>query len=289
MHYIGNVIRPPSEANSIILQVTTGCSHNKCTFCGAYKEQPFAIKDFSIVREDLQFAKTHCRRQKRLFLADGDVLILSQKRLVALLGEIRAKLSWVQKVSLYGSAKSVRSKTLGQLQELKSLGLDRVYMGLESGCDEVLEKVKKNDTAAGMIVAASRVREAGLYLSVTALLGLSGKELSKQHATETARALNQMKPHQIAVLTLIVLENTPLFSEVRQGAFHLLSPEETLRELYQLVEALDVVRCQFHANHASSYLPLAGRLPKDKELLLKQITMALDGAMSTVPEHRRAL
>lgn len=289
MHYVGNVIRPPSEAHSIILQVTTGCSHNKCTFCGAYKDQPFAIKDVDIVREDLEFAQIHCRKQKRLFLADGDVLILSQKRLVALLTEIRAQLPWVKKVSLYGSAKSVRSKTVQQLQELKTLGLDRVYMGLESGCDDVLLKVRKKDTSSGMIVAANAVREAGLYLSVTALLGLGQKELSEKHAIETAHTLNMMKPHQIAVLTLMVLENTPLFQEVQKGDFKLLSPGETLKELYQLVENLDGVRCQFHANHASSYLPLAGRLPKDKELLLDEITMALDGTISTVPEHRRAL
>ncbi len=289
MHYVGNIIRPPSEAHSIILQVTTGCSHNKCTFCGAYKEQPFAIKDVEIVKEDLQFAQTHCKRQKRLFLADGDVLILSQKRLTALLTEIRTQLPWVKKVSLYGSATSVRSKTIEQLQQLKALGLDRVYMGLESGCDAILEKVQKNDTASGMISAANAVREAGLYLSVTALLGLGEMKLSEQHALETANTLNLMKPHQIAVLTLMVLENTPLFQEVQRGDFTLLSPEETLTELHQLVENLDGVRCQFHANHASSYLPLAGRLPKDKEVLLEQIAMALKGAISTVPEHRRAL
>lgn len=289
MHYVGNVIRPPSEANSIILQVTTGCSHNKCTFCGAYKDQPFAIKDLSVVKEDLQFAKDHCRKQKRLFLADGDVLILSQKRLIALLSEVRQTLPWVNKVSLYGSAKAVRSKTLSQLQELKSLGLDRVYMGLESGCDTVLKNIQKNDTSKGMIAAAQAVKEAGLFLSVTALLGLGGEKLSLQHALDTALTLNCMQPNQIAVLTLMILENTPLAQDVESGTFKLLSPVDILKELYHLVENINGVRCQFHANHASSYLPLAGRLPKDHQFLLDQISMAIEGSITTTPEHRRAL
>lgn len=289
MHYIGNIIRPPSEANSIILQVTTGCSHNKCTFCGAYKDQPFSIKDLEIVRDDLQFAKTHSTRQKRLFLADGDVLILSQNRLVSLLTEIKEILPWVNKVSLYGSAKAVRSKSVDQLQELKSLGLDRVYMGLESGCDKVLANIQKQQTSQQMIEAAIAVKEAGLFLSVTALLGLGGKELSVQHALETAKTLSAMQPNQIAVLTLMILENTPLFHDMKCGDFKLLSPEEILKELYHLVENIVDVRCQFHANHASSYLPLAGRLPKDREQLLGQITMAIKGCITTVPEHKRAL
>jgi radical SAM superfamily enzyme YgiQ (UPF0313 family) len=289
MHYVGNIIRPPSEAHSIILQVTTGCSHNKCTFCGAYKEKPFTIKDFSTVQEDLQFAKVHCRKQKRLFLADGDVLIVSQKKLKTLLIEIKSTLPWVNKISLYGSAKAVRSKSVLQLQELKSLGLDRVYMGLESGCDTILKNIKKNDTSMGMIAAAKAVKEAGLFLSVTALLGLGGKKLSLKHAFDTALTLNSMQPNQIAVLTLMILENTPLAQDIKDGHFKLLSPVEILQELHQFVLHLDGVRCQFHANHASSYLPLAGRLPKDRQLLLDQISMAIDGSISTTPEHRRAL
>lgn len=289
MHYIGNVIRPPSEANSIILQVTTGCSHNKCTFCGAYKEQPFSIKDEATVLADLEFAKTHCKRQKRLFLADGDVLILSHKRLLTLLTDIRKYLPWVNKVSLYGSAKAVRSKSVEQLKELKSLGLDRVYLGLESGCDEVLESVSKYDSADGMIGAAQAVREAGLFLSVTALLGLGGSRLSHQHAVDTAKVLSAMKPNQIAVLTLMILENTPLYKDIQRGEFEMISAVETLKELHLLVENIEGVRCQFHANHASTYLPLAGRLPKDREILLEQISMCLNGSIDIVPEHRRAL
>ena len=289
MHYTGNVIRPPSEAGSIILQVTTGCSHNKCTFCGAYKDQPFTIKDHKIVKEDLEFASKHCKKQNRLFLADGDVFILSKKKLIELLLEIRSVLPWVNKVSLYGSAKAIRSKTIDQLQELKTLGLHRVYMGLESGCDEILQQIKKNETSKSMIEAGQTVRAAGLFLSVTALLGLGGKALSRQHAIETAATLNSMKPNQIAVLTLMILENTPLASNIANGSFNLLSPLEILKELYHLLENLSDIRCQFHANHASSYLPLAGRLPKDHKFLLQHVADAIEGSIETVPEHRRAL
>jgi radical SAM superfamily enzyme YgiQ (UPF0313 family) len=289
MHYIGNVIRPPSEAYSIILQVTTGCSHNKCTFCGAYKDQPFTIKDQHIVKEDLEFARNHCKNQKRLFLADGDVLILPQRKLVALLLDIRNTLPWVNKVSLYGSAKAIRSKSYEELKELKSLGLDRVYMGLESGCDEVLEQVVKGETSKSMIDAGRAVRRAGLFLSVTALLGLGGKKLSKQHAYQTAITLNSMKPNQVAVLTLMILENTPLAASIKDGSFELLSPLDILQELHHLLENLNDFRCQFHANHASSYLPLSGRLPKDHKRLLEQVSQGIAGSIETVPEHRRAL
>lgn len=289
MHYIGNVIRPPSEAYSIIIQVTTGCSHNKCTFCGAYKDQPFTIKDQLIVKEDLEFARNHCTKQKRLFLADGDVLILPQRKLVALLLDIRSTLPWVNKVSLYGSAKAIRSKSLDDLIELKGLGLDRVYMGLESGCDEVLKQVMKGETSKSMIDAGQAVRKAGLFLSVTALLGLGGKKLSEQHAYQTAITLNSMKPNQVAVLTLMILENTPLAENIKNGSFKLLSPLDILKELHHLLENLNDLRCQFHANHASSYLPLSGRLPKDHKRLLEQVSQGIAGSIETVPEHRRAL
>ena len=143
MNYVGNIIRPPSEANSIILQVTVGCSYNKCTFCGVYKDIAFQLKAENTIEADLDFASQHCRNQNRLFLADGDVLILSQRRLVQLFNKIRKKLPWITRISLYGNARAIRGKSINQLLELKSMGLDRVYMGLESGCDKVLQFVKK--------------------------------------------------------------------------------------------------------------------------------------------------
>jgi radical SAM superfamily enzyme YgiQ (UPF0313 family) len=289
MEYVGNVIRPPSEADALILQVTVGCSYNKCTFCGAYKDITFAIKDDAAIERDLQFARRYCQSHRRLFLADGDVLILSQSRLVRLFRLIREYLPWITRISLYGNARAIRSKSPEDLQELKTLGLDRVYMGLESGCDEVLQAVKKGETAATMVAAAQKIRESGIFLSVTALLGLGGLARSLRHAVETAKVLSQMAPRQIAILTLIPLANTALADEVRAGRLLLLSPQQILGELSQLVTSITGVRCQFHANHASSYLPLSGRLPKDRDALLSAIELAKSGDIPLVAEGRRAL
>ncbi|MFW2367937.1 MAG: radical SAM protein [Desulforhopalus sp.] len=289
MDYVGNLIRPPSEANSIILQVTVGCSYNKCTFCAPYKGISFHLKDSRTVDADLQFAKIHCRHQHRLFLADGDVLILSQKDLLHLLDRIRSALPWVKRVSLYGNARAVRSKSIEQLAELKELGLDRIYMGLESGCDEVLKNVCKGETAASMTAASKKVNAAGLFLSITVLLGLGGRSLSNLHASETAKVLCAMAPRQIAALTLMVLDNTPLGDACRAGDFVLPTPHEILQELHLLVSGLHGLRCQFHANHASTYLPLSGRLPRDQAKLLDHIESALSGITPLVPDYRRAL
>lgn len=289
MEYVGNVIRPPSEADSIVLQVTVGCSYNKCTFCGVYKDVSFYAKNEDEIIRDLQFARDYCSRSKRVFLADGDVLILSQKRLVRLFTLIREYLPWISRISLYGNARAIRNKSLGNFSELKDLGLDRVYMGLESGCDEILRRINKGETAETMITAAQKLRETGIFFSVTALLGLGGVALSERHAKETAKVLTAMAPKQVALLTLIPLENTVLGQEVFAGKFVIPSPLEILAELSSLLRGLRNIRCQFHANHASSYLPIFGRLPKDLDILLETIEMAKNGAVPLVPEERRAL
>ena len=289
MDYVGNLIRPPSEAHSIILQVTVGCSYNKCTFCGAYKTTLFTVKPAATVENDIAFAKKNCRHQKRLFLADGDVLILKQSHLVALFRKIRHELPWVKRISLYGSGKAIARKTSDELLELKTLGLDRVYMGLESGCNEVLQKVKKGDSAENMILAGNKIKDSGLFLSVTVLLGLAGPELSQQHAVLTATALNAISPQQIAALTLMVLSNTPLGQDERNGKFKMIDPDMILEELHALISHLHVNRSQFYANHASNYLPLSGRLPKDKNRILSEIEQAMTGKKTLVSEHLRAL
>lgn len=288
MDYIGQIIRPPSEAHSVILQVTVGCSHNKCTFCGAYKDKLFSIKDDQTLEKDLEFASAFCKRQKRMFLADGDALIVPFHRLERLFLSIREKLPWVTRISLYGSARSIRSKSEPELKRLKELGLDRVYLGLESGSDKILTSVNKGETASSMISAAGKIRSAGLFLSVTALLGLGQAVLSESHALETARTLNLMKPKQIGVLTLMPLDNTELGQHVLQGTFVLPTPEELLRELRLIIANLDCTT-QIHANHASNYVPLTGRLPRDKEKLLNEIDEALKGNRKMVPEMLRSL
>ncbi len=290
MHYEGNVIRPPSEAHSIILQVTVGCSHNKCTFCGAYKDVPFKIKDEALVKEDIDFASHHCRRQKRVFLADGDVLILSQRRLVQLFKAIREKLPWVNRISLYANAKAILAKSEEQLCELKKLGLNRIYMGLESGDNDVLKSIRKGADAEKMIKAGQHIRKVDIFLSVTVLLGIAGVEDSLRHARATAHVLGAMAPNQIAALTLMVMANTPIAKQERDGKFKLPDSNEILKELRELIVCLDVKRpCQFQANHASNYLAINCRLPKDKERIVAEIDAALAGGRSLRPEFLRAL
>ncbi|MGV1098931.1 radical SAM protein [Thiovibrio sp. JS02] len=290
MHYEGaHIIRPPSEADSIILQVTVGCSHNRCTFCGTYKGERFRIKDLAVVDLDLDFAATYCQRQSRVFLADGDVLALSQKRLVALLGKIRRQLPWVNRVSLYGNARAIRNKSVEQLRELKGLGLNRVYMGLESGHDRVLAQISKGADAAAMIEAAARLHAAGLFFSVTALLGIAGQALSREHARATGRVLSAMEPNQIGILTLMLLADTELYRLEKAGKFRLPDRFAMLEELRVMVEHIEVKRGQLQSNHASNYLPINARLPRDKEAVLAAIDQALAGRAHLKPEYLRAL
>ncbi len=289
MHYEGTVIRPPSEADSIILQVTVGCSHNKCTFCGAYKDVLFRIKNDEVVNADIDFAAKYCKRRNRVFLADGDALIIPQARLVDLLDRIRRQLPWVNRISLYGNAKSILLKSVEQLQELKKLGLHRVYMGLESGSDKILASICKGADSDKMIKAGKRVKEAGLFLSVTVLLGIGGRELWKEHAIETGRVVSKMEANQIAALTLMLLPNTSLYHLEKTKKFTLPNQRETLQELRLLVENITISRAQFQANHASNYLPLNCRLGRDREKVLSAIDQALAGEKELRPEFLRAL
>ena len=176
MHYEGNIIRPPSEANSILLQVTVGCSHNKCTFCGAYKGERFRIKPEAIIMEDIAFASINCRRQRRMFLCDGDALIIPQKRLIKILKAIEKQLPWVTRIGVYANAKSLKMKTSDELKELRRHGLGIAYMGLETGDDFTLKKVNKGASSETMINMGKKAREAGIKLSVTVLIGIAGPE-----------------------------------------------------------------------------------------------------------------
>jgi len=287
--YQGDIIRPPSEAFSLILQVTTGCSHNRCTFCGAYRDKPFQIKPWQRIEQDLEFAATWCKRQTTLFLADGDALALPHDLLASLLMRIREKLPWVRRVSSYATCQNIAAKTDAQLLAYQQLGLSRLYMGLESGYDPTLGAIAKGVDSEAMITAGQRVRAAGIFISVTCLLGIAGAALSLEHAAATATVLNRMRPHQIAVLTLMPLANTPLYRQMCDNRFTLPDQVQLFRELRCLLAGLEPYRTQFHANHASNYFSLNGRLPKDQERMLATIDQALAGTLSLKPEPYRAL
>ena len=289
MHYEGMIIRPPSEANSILLQVTLGCSHNKCTFCGTFREKRFNIKKDEIIFQDIEFARQNCRRQNRLFLCDGDAMIVPQKRLVPILERIRDRLPWVTRVGLYANTKGIGMKTDEQLTELQSLGVDIVYMGLESGDDKVLKDIRKGANAEKMITMGRRVKEAGMKLSVTVLVGLGGRERSMIHARETGRVLSAIDPDFVGALSLMLIPGTELYDQYEKGEFQLINPEEMLAELGGMIASTHLTDGLFHANHASNYLPIRARLPRDKEKTLELISQALKGNIKLKPESMRAL
>ena len=289
MHYEGMIIRPPSEANSILLQVTLGCSHNKCTFCPTFRDKRFTIKKDDIIFKDIEFARDNCRRQNRLFICDGDAMIVPQKRLVPILERIRDRLPWVERIGLYANTKGIGMKTDEQLKELKSLGIDIAYMGLESGDDVVLKAVCKGANAEKMIRMGRRVKASGIKLSVTVLVGLGGRERSMVHAQETGRVLSAIDPDFVGALSLMLVPGTELCDQYEQGRFVLINPEEMLAELGGMIAATHLTDGLFHANHASNYLPIRARLPRDKEKNLELISQALKGKIKLKPESMRAL
>jgi radical SAM superfamily enzyme YgiQ (UPF0313 family) len=289
MHYEGTIIRPPSEANSILLQVTVGCSRNKCTFCGTYTGERFHIKPDSIIMQDIAFAAQYCKRQRRMFLCDGDALIVPQKRLFKILGEIKALLPWVTRVGAYANAKSLKLKSIDELIALRENGLGILYMGLETGDDVTLKNINKGAGSKTMIAMGKKAREAGFKLSITVLLGIAGRERSQIHARETGRVLSAIDPEYVGALSLMLIPGTPLFDDHDAGQFDLIEPPEMLAELRTMIASTNLTRGLFHANHASNYLPIRARLPRDKEETLHLIDQALAGKVGLKPEYLRAL
>ncbi|VFQ44079.1 radical sam [Desulfoluna butyratoxydans] len=290
MDYEGMIFRPPSEAYSILLQVTVGCSHNKCTFCEMYKEKRiFKIKSDEQIMKDLAFAAKHHRHIRRLFLCDGDALILPQKRLVHILKEVRRQLPWVERVGTYANTKSIAKKSVEELKELKDLGLSIAYMGLETGDDETLSAIKKGADSARMIDMGTKIRSAGIKLSVTVLLGIAGRERSMVHARETGRVISAIDPEYVGALSLMLTPGTPLYQDHLDGKFPVLEPDELLHELGAMIAATHMTDGLFHSNHASNYLPIRAKLPEEKEETLALINRALEGKVALKPEHLRAL
>lgn len=283
------IIRPPSEADSILLQVTLGCSHGKCTFCGAYQGKRFGFKDRETVRRDIRFAARHCRRQRRLFLCDGDAMIMPQERLLDILAEIRTELPWITRVGTYASAKTLRMKSDQELIELKEAGIGIVYMGLESGDDAILKAMNKNGDAATIIEQGRRAKQAGFKLNVTVINGLGGVQDSLRHARETALALSKMDPDQIGALSLMLIPGTPLHDAHERGEFELPDAHGMLTEIREMLAGLTLTRGLFLANHASNYLPLKVRLPSGKQTALNELDEALAGMTPLRPESMRRL
>ena len=289
MHYEGTCIRPPSEAYSILLQVTLGCSHNKCTFCGTYNDKRFGIKDDKIILSDILFASKYMTRQDRLFLMDGDALIIPEKRLMWILDRIKEHLPWVRRVGAYANAKSIKMKSIEDLIELRENGLGILYLGVESGDDETLKKVCKGTSARNLVEMGKKVKEAGIKLSVTVLLGIAGAERTLEHARATGRLLSAMDPNFIGALTVMLIPGTPLYEDFRKGEFQLPDEKGLLLELREMISHTDLTRGLFFSNHASNYLPVKARLPRGKQEAIDLIDNALRGDIDLKPEWMRAL
>lgn len=277
VRYKGKVYRPPSEAYSLIIQVTYGCSHNRCAFCDMYDDKHFAMRPMEEIREDFEQARRVYRRVERVFLADGDALMRKTDDLVQILGLVYGLFPECQRVTCYASPTSLQIKSEEELRLLREKGLKMVYMGLESGCDAVLERMDKGHTAAQIIAAGQKARRSGLQLSVTAISGLGSRELWREHAVETAQAFNAMNPEYIGLLTLMVEPGTPLEKWVREGSFYVLKPVEVMQEMELFLQHIDSPGSVFRMNHASNYLTLKGTLNQDRERLLQQVRQGLAG------------
>lgn len=281
LDHVGRIYRPPSEAQSLLLQISLGCSHNKCTYCAMYDsdEQRFGIKPLDIVAADIAEAARASEAGaviRRVFLCDGDALILPTDNLVTILTLLRDKIPTVRRVGIYGDARSILRKSPADLARLKELGLGIVYHGVESGDDQVLERVVKGSSAAEAVTAAERLRDAGIRHSVMVMLGLGGIDRSAIHASKTAEILTAMDPPFVGALTTTVIPGTPLARDMESGRFTLPDRWGLLEELRTLVRDSSFSRCRFHSNHASNYLPLSLNLPADRAGALATLDQVLD-------------
>lgn len=285
----GIVIRPPSEADSFLLQVTKGCSHNKCSFCITYKFTKFTKRSFEEIAKDIDLASRWNPSVKGVFLCDGNAMTLSFEELVRILDYLQVKFPLLERVGIYANARDVLEKSPKELEILSDKKLKIAYLGLESGNDEVLARVRKGATSEEMIQAVIKAQEAGMKMSVIVLLGLGGKAMSSSHAIDSGRAVSRMNPAYLSALTLMLLPGTPLYNDYRKGNFELMDPESVLHELGLFLENTDVENTIFRTNHASNYLPIGGTLPQDKEWMLEIINHALENPSLLRPEHHRAL
>ncbi len=283
------VFRPPSEADSLILQVTVGCSHNRCAFCSMYRTKRFRAKGLAEIRADIGDARRLVGADvRRVFLADGDAMCLSTRRLIGTLDALDRAFPRLRRVGAYANARDVLRKSGEELAELRRRKLAVLYVGLESGDDEILGEVEKGATAAEVVEAVRRANAAGLSTSVMVLVGIAGKARSLAHARRSAEAVNRMEPTYTALLTYTPTPGSPLFERVERGDLELPGPRETLREIQEFVRALSC-KTHFSCSHASNYLPLQGRLPSAKGDLLLALDAALAGRIPLRPESLRGL
>ncbi|MFC1974700.1 radical SAM protein, partial [Chloroflexota bacterium] len=263
-------IRPPSEANSLLLPVTIGCSNNTCTFCGTYRGIKFQIRHLEDIKRDIGgVAQNYGWSVRRVFLENGDALICPQHILVEVLKHLNQKFPRLDRVGTYATPKSALIKSLDELKELNQLGLKIAYLGVETGDEQLMQKIEKGVTYDQLVEAGRKLKRAGITTSVTVILGLGGVEGSENHALQTARILTDIDPDFAGALTLMLVPGTPLYEDWKEGRFSLVSPFQALAELKLIIKNADFTNCFFTSNHASNYLPIRARMPEQKAEVLK--------------------
>lgn len=289
MPIVEPVIRPPSEADSFYLQVTLGCSANKCGFCGAYRSKDFSIKSREEISADIRRGAELYPDTRRVFLMDGDALAASNAVLVPVLKELSAAFPHLARISTYANGFNITTRTPEELKELKDNKLSLIYIGLESGSEKILKMCSKPCTAGSMVDAVRKADEAGIKSSVIVLLGLGGMKHSREHVAGTIEALNKMQPRYLSFLSLILIPGTPLYAAAVKGDFSELAPKELLAEMRDIIKGLELDGTIFRSDHASNYVPLEGRFPKDKEKLIGTLNDAIGGKLSLRADWERGL
>jgi radical SAM superfamily enzyme YgiQ (UPF0313 family) len=286
------LIRPPSEANSFLLPVTLGCSNNSCTFCGTYAGIKFKIRNIEDIRRDIdEVARIYSRSLSHVFLENGDALIAPQEILVEVLKHLNKSFPNLERVGTYTTPRAAVIKSLDELKELRELNLKIAYLGVETGDEELLVKIKKGATYYEIVEAGRKLKQAGITTSVTVILGLGGVEGSRNHALKTAQILTDIDPDFAGALTIMLTPGTPLHRDWEEGRFTLITPFQALEELKLIIENSNFTNCFFTANHASNYLPIKVRLPAQKEAAVKLIDDILTrrNMDDLRPEYLRAL
>ena len=293
--YEGDIYRPPGEWRSYLLQCTIGCSNNTCTFCGMYKDKRFRIRPLDEILEDIDMAEFYYRsacptRIKRVFLCDGDAIVMKQEELLTILETLYKKFPYLERVNTYAGPRSTMTKTPDQLKELREAGLYRAYLGVETGSDTLLKKVKKGVNAEEMLEAGLRLKSAGIDLWTIIIMGLAGPgDASREHALATADLINRMGPQHCSAMTYMCAEGTPMGDDVRAGRFRMLTQREVLEETKLFMENIKTGPLHFTSDHASNYLPLKGTLPDQREQLCALVDGALSGSVRTRGEWSRGL
>lgn len=285
------VFRPPSEARSLILQLTVGCSWNRCTYCAMYRSKEYRVRPVEEVVAEIRTAAGAVPGVRRVFLADGDALVAPMESLERVLGEIRERLPSVTRVGIYADSRCLIDKGVERLGRLRELGLGIVYFGPETGDPVTLKAIRKGTTVERQLEACRVVGKAGIKLSTMVLLGLAGTEGSERHARATGRFLTEAAPNYAAALTVTPVPGTELHSALEEGRFTLPDRWGMLAELAWMLEEMADYRGLFHANHASNYLPLKLRMPRDRERALETIRTVIEERDESrlMPEWARAL